>query len=299
MAPIVDEQHPRRHRRAEPARRRWFRRPLLVAVSGLFILIVAGVLITWAIAANSWYIAASEGKATLFHGLSSRPLGISLSNVSERGLDLTELTQVDLSRVNAGIDAGSHAQGKCTLDRLTYDSQADAWLKQQKAQPTPKANQNAQPTPPRSRPSPARMSTRQRWSRRRTPSRRRPAPRPRRARAPQLASARVPGRPPASPRPHRCRRPASSDHRDLRSRPAQTPGNGAVPAAFRRHRRDGGAVGCRHRARQSPHRARRLPRRRLPGRLPAGALRRTQARARRRSAAAADHGAAERARARR
>jgi hypothetical protein len=79
--------------------------------------------------------------------LSSRPLGISLSNVSERGLELTKLTQVDLSRVNAGIDAGSHAQGKCTLDRLAYDSQADAWLKQQKAQPTPKANQNAQPTP--------------------------------------------------------------------------------------------------------------------------------------------------------
>jgi serine/threonine protein phosphatase PrpC len=146
MPPIVDEPIPRRHRRAEPARRGWYRRPLPLAFSGIFVVIVAGALITWAIAANSWYIAASEGKATLFHGLSSRPLGISLSNVSERGLELTKLTQVDLSRVNAGIDAGSHAQGKCTLDRLTYDAQADAWLKQQKAPATPKANQNTKPS---------------------------------------------------------------------------------------------------------------------------------------------------------
>ncbi len=108
----------------------------------------------------------ASGKATLFHGLQSRPLGISLSNVSERGLELTELTQVDLSRVNAGIVAGSHAHGMCILARLNYDAQADAWLKQQKALPTPKANQNAQPTATPKPPSPPRMSTPQRWSRR-------------------------------------------------------------------------------------------------------------------------------------
>jgi protein phosphatase len=145
MPPILDEPPPRRHRRAAE-RRRWYRRPLPLAFSGIFVLIVAGVLITWAIAANSWYIAASGGRATLFHGLQSRPLGISLSKVSERGLELNKLTQVDLTRVNGGIDAGSHTQGKCTLDRLTYDAQADAWTKQQKAQASEKANQNAQPS---------------------------------------------------------------------------------------------------------------------------------------------------------
>jgi hypothetical protein len=147
MPPIVDEPAPRRHRRPEPQRKPWFRRPLPLAFSGLVVVVAAGVLITWAVAANSWYIAASDGRATLFHGLSSKPLGISLSRVSERGLEVSRLIPADQTSVKAGIDASSHKQGKCTLDRLTYNALADAWTKQQKAQASQRASQHAAQSP--------------------------------------------------------------------------------------------------------------------------------------------------------
>ncbi len=158
LPPVVDEPLPRRHRRSEPTRRRWFRRPVPLAFSGVVVVVAAGVLITWAVAANSWYVAASQGRATLFHGLQSRPLGISLSSVSERGIELSKLDQIDLGRVNGGIDASSHAAGHCVLLRLQYDVESAAHQKAAdaaKVKPTPTPS----PTPSKSTASATHTST--------------------------------------------------------------------------------------------------------------------------------------------
>ncbi len=145
IPPVVDEA--RRHRRGRPARKGWFRRPVPLAFTGIFLVIVAGALVTWAVAANSWYVASSDGRATLFHGLQSRPLGMSLSSVAERGIALDKLTQFDRDHVSGGIVANSHADGVCILARLKFNVEQAAHDAAAQAAANAKAKQTPSPSP--------------------------------------------------------------------------------------------------------------------------------------------------------
>ncbi len=156
IPPIADESGPSRHRR-RAARKRWFRRPVPLALATIFLVIVAGVLTTWAIAANSWYVAGSDGRAALFHGLQSKPLGVSLSSVAERGIPLDQLNQFDRDHVSGGIVASSHADGACILARLKFNVEDAAHQAAVKAAANEKARQSPSPSP---RPSKSPASTR-------------------------------------------------------------------------------------------------------------------------------------------
>jgi PPM family protein phosphatase len=118
MPPVLDEPRRRRVRR-----RSWYRRPVPLVLTGACVVIVAGVLITWAIVANSWYVARDGDTAALFHGIRSEPLGVSLSAVEQRGTALRALLPVDQERVRGGIVANSRADGVCILARLRFNAQ--------------------------------------------------------------------------------------------------------------------------------------------------------------------------------
>jgi protein phosphatase len=134
-----------RHHRAR--RRRWFRRPVPLALMTIFVIVVAGVLTTWAIATNSWYVASSGGQAALFHGLQSKPLGVSLSSVAERGIGLDQLNQFDRDHVSGGIVANSHDDGVCILARLKFNVEDAAHQAAVKAAAAQKAKSSPSPTP--------------------------------------------------------------------------------------------------------------------------------------------------------
>jgi protein phosphatase len=123
IPPIQDDPG---HRRA---RKPWFRRRLPLTLSGIFVVIVAAVLITWAILVNSWYVARSGDTVALYHGLQSAPLGVRLSSVEQRGIAFGELTQVDQAKVRDGIVAESHADGVCILARLKFAAENAAHTK--------------------------------------------------------------------------------------------------------------------------------------------------------------------------
>jgi serine/threonine protein phosphatase PrpC len=147
IPPITDETGHSRRNRHRSTRRRWFRRPVPLALTTVFLVIVAGVLTTWAIAANSWYVADSGGKAALFHGLASKPLGVSLSSVAERGISLDQLNQFDRDHVSGGIVANSQADGVCILARLKFNVEDAAHQAAVKAAANEKAKQSPTPTP--------------------------------------------------------------------------------------------------------------------------------------------------------
>jgi serine/threonine protein phosphatase PrpC len=104
-------------------RRPWFRRRVPLTLTGLFVIIVAAVLITLAIVSNSWYIGRNGTDVALFKGLKSAPLGVKLSSVEQRGIALGELTPVDQAKVQDGIIADSRADGVCILARLKFDAE--------------------------------------------------------------------------------------------------------------------------------------------------------------------------------
>jgi PPM family protein phosphatase len=149
IPPITDDRghHGHRHRRAAAPSKRWFRRRIPLAITSIFLIIVAGVLVTWGIAANSWYVASSNGQAALFHGLQSRPLGISLSRVAERGIPLNQLNQFDLDHVRGGIVADSHADGVCILARLKFNVEDAAHQAAAKAAANERAKASPSPRP--------------------------------------------------------------------------------------------------------------------------------------------------------
>ncbi len=136
-----------RGRRRRTTRRRAFRRPVPLALATLFLVIVAGVAVTWAIAADSWYVAGSGGQAALFHGLQSKPLGVSLSSVAQRGIGLDQLNQFDRDHVSGGIVASSHADGVCILARLKFNVEDAAHQAAVKALANEKAKQSPTPSP--------------------------------------------------------------------------------------------------------------------------------------------------------
>jgi serine/threonine protein phosphatase PrpC len=146
IPPITDE-HDRHRHRARSARRRWYRRPVPLAITTVFLVVIVGALTTWAIAANSWYVARSGSQAALFHGLQSKPLGVSLSSVAERGVSLDQLNQFDHDHVNAGIVANSHADGVCILARLKFNVEDAAHQAAVKAAANDKAKKSPTPTP--------------------------------------------------------------------------------------------------------------------------------------------------------
>ncbi len=117
MPPISDEPPPY----AGP-RRRWYRRFVPLALAGVILAVTAGILITWAIVASSWYVANAGDRVALFHGIKSAPLGLSLSRVEQRGAPLRQLDQVEQDQVRAGIVADNRADGVCILARLASDA---------------------------------------------------------------------------------------------------------------------------------------------------------------------------------
>lgn len=139
------------HRRP---RKPWYRRRVPLALVGLFIVIVGGVVVTWAIVANSWYVARDGDSAALFHGIPTAPLGVHLSSVDQRGTAITDLTPVDQAKVHDGIVADNRADGICILARLKFDAQdaahtaavraADHERSQPRTSPTPSATPSAQ-----------------------------------------------------------------------------------------------------------------------------------------------------------
>jgi protein phosphatase len=156
MPPIVDERaggSRRGHRR----RRSWYLRPLPLTVTGLVIIVAAGILITWAVAANSWYVARDGRSVALYHGIQSAPLGVSLSSIEQRGVPFADLPPVDQQRVGGGIVADSKADGVCILARLRYNAEDAAYQQAQKTTPArrPKPTTTPKPTAnPSSPPSP-------------------------------------------------------------------------------------------------------------------------------------------------
>lgn len=135
------------HRRGG-GRRPWYRRPLPLTFTAIGFVIVAALLITWAIVANSWYVARDGEAAALYHGIQTQPLGISLSSVEQRGTPLRELTPADQDQVNSGIVANSKADGICILDRLKFNAaQAAANQQRQRASARPTPKPTAKPTP--------------------------------------------------------------------------------------------------------------------------------------------------------
>jgi serine/threonine protein phosphatase PrpC len=151
IPPIQDGPLPR------PPRKPWFRRRLPLAVSGIFVVILAAVLVTWAIVSNSWYVARSGNTTALYQGLQYTPLGVHLSSVEQRGIALSELTPVDQAKVQDGIIADSHADGVCILARLRFHAEdavhADAVRAAASPSPgvththTASASKSAGPTP--------------------------------------------------------------------------------------------------------------------------------------------------------
>jgi hypothetical protein len=146
MPPIVDEaaaDPSRSHRRRRP----WFRRPIPLTVSAVIVIVVAGVLITWAVAANSWYVARDGRSVALYHGIQSAPLGVSLSSVEQRGAPFDELLPVDQQQVRTGIVADSKADGVCILARLRKNAQDAAYSKAQKTVAPERSKASATPSP--------------------------------------------------------------------------------------------------------------------------------------------------------
>ena len=136
-------------------RRRWLRRPVPLAVLGLVVLVVAGVGITLAVAANSWYVARDGANVALYHGIRSAPLGISLSSVEERGTPLDDLRSSDQQLVQAGIVVDTKQEGVCTLARLRFHFESDRYEALRRTMPTATVTPTAAPTtaPPTTRPS--------------------------------------------------------------------------------------------------------------------------------------------------
>ncbi len=116
MPPIVDEPI---HRRP---RRRWYRRPIPLALTALVVIVAGAVVITAVIVSNSWYVARDGESTALFHGIQSAPLGVHLSSVDQRGIGVSKLTPVDQAKVRDGIVADSRADGVCILERLRFNA---------------------------------------------------------------------------------------------------------------------------------------------------------------------------------
>ena len=134
LPPVLDDNArpvTRGGRRQQRRHRAWYRRPLPLSFTALVIIVVAGVLITWAVVASSWYVARDGEDTALYHGIQSAPLGVSLSNVEQRGAALKELLPVDQQLVSGGIVADSRADGVCILARLRYKAEVAAYERSQ------------------------------------------------------------------------------------------------------------------------------------------------------------------------
>jgi serine/threonine protein phosphatase PrpC len=112
----------RRRRSGAPGPHR--RRNLIAALALLIVLILlAGV---YAFTRTQWYVAESNGRVALFHGVKSRPLGIPLSAVEQTYFPLSCLQPVDESRIRGGYIADSRGDATRYINTLrTLPSSTD------------------------------------------------------------------------------------------------------------------------------------------------------------------------------
>ncbi len=148
--PPVVEPLPYASSGAERPRRRWFRRPVPLTVIGLVVLVAAGVGITLAVAANSWYVARDGANVALYHGIRTAPLGISLSSVEQQGTPLDDLRSSDQQLVRAGIIVDTRQEGVCTLARLRFHFESDRYEALRRTMPTASATPSASASATRS-----------------------------------------------------------------------------------------------------------------------------------------------------
>jgi protein phosphatase len=89
----------------------------------LLLAVLGGV---WAFVRTQWYVAESDGRVALYHGLRARPLGIPLSSVEQTYFPLDCLQPVDQTRIRSGYVADGHADAVRFIDTLrTLPSSSD------------------------------------------------------------------------------------------------------------------------------------------------------------------------------
>jgi serine/threonine protein phosphatase PrpC len=128
--PPIDEERPGSGGPpAAPARRRRGfgsprRRRLVLGLAAVILLVLAAAV--WAFSRTQWYVAQSDGRVALFHGVQSKPLGIPLSTVERKYFPLTCLQPVDESRIRSGYVADSRGDAERFIDTLrTLPSSSD------------------------------------------------------------------------------------------------------------------------------------------------------------------------------
>jgi protein phosphatase len=82
----------------------------------LVLLVLAGGL--WAFSRTQWYVAESNGRVALFHGVQARPLGIPLSSVEQTYFPLGCLQPVDETRIRSGYVADNRNDATRFIDTL-------------------------------------------------------------------------------------------------------------------------------------------------------------------------------------
>jgi protein phosphatase len=97
-------------------------------VLGLALAIVLVVILGagWAFTRTQWYVAESDGRVALFHGVQSRPLGIPLSSVEQTYFPTSCLPPIDQGRVRNGYVADGRADAQRFVDALRAAPSAPA-----------------------------------------------------------------------------------------------------------------------------------------------------------------------------
>ena len=97
---------------------------LIIGLGVLIVVVLIGGL--WAFSRTQWYVAESNGRVALFHGVQSRPIGIPLSSVSRTYFPLSCLQPVDEGRIRSGYVANSRGDAERFINTLrTLPSSSD------------------------------------------------------------------------------------------------------------------------------------------------------------------------------
>ncbi|MFP5069346.1 PP2C family protein-serine/threonine phosphatase [Pseudonocardia nantongensis] len=102
----------------QPSRRRGVRP--LVAVLGVLVLLVAGLVVARTLVLQQYFVAADQSQVAIYQGVRGTVLGIPLQRVAERSdIDLDDLPQAERAQVADGIVSDDGESGaRATMDRL-------------------------------------------------------------------------------------------------------------------------------------------------------------------------------------